>query len=119
MLVLMAHLLGLYQFHIFHKVSSSPLSHTLAALLTLSSFSLLYTNTEAHLPSCRTAGYTARPEGKVTGGPSKVQLRTALLSAPILEAGRRAAALPCLADLRKQFGSNSSLGPQREPRIQT
>lgn len=58
--------------------------HTLAALLTLSSLPRLWTNTEAGFPSWRAAEYMVSPEGSVmSGSPSRVQPRSALLSAPM------------------------------------
>lgn len=56
---------------------------TLAALLTLSSLPRLWTNTDASFPSRSTDGYMVIPEGSVRSGSSRVQLCTALLSAPI------------------------------------
>lgn len=56
---------------------------TLAALLTLSSLPRLWTNTEADFPSWRMAEYMVSPEGRVSSGSSRIQLRTALLSAPM------------------------------------
>lgn len=57
--------------------------NTFAALLTLSSLPRLWTNTEAGFSSWSTAEYIVRPKGRVRSGSSSMQLRTALLSAPI------------------------------------
>lgn len=55
----------------------------LAALLTLSSFPRLCTNTDAGFPSWSTAECMVSPDGNVRSGSSRVQLRTALVSAPM------------------------------------
>lgn len=74
---------------VMHSQASAMLSGrgsttlTVAALFTLSSFPRLCTNTDAGFPSWSTAECMVSPEGSVRSGSSRVQLRTALLSAPM------------------------------------